>query len=274
MEEFYLAGGLDGENAKYAGSVYFDQQRAKTFEHSTSFDPKKIKDLEQVYKLAEKIIEGYYQWLEVYGHDFQYENFRAEDKLSMTGPHGSILNGRLDLLADHKDTGDITVLDFKVVQSIEGMVKDLGVSEQGLMYALLAKINHPGRQVRVVWSMMKRSMRTGAAKPPFYQRHELNVNNDMIRQYYEQLHGQVGEVLRLEAMLNEGHKPHVVAYPTPSGDCSWKCSFYAVCGLMNDPQNDTDYIFDNHFTKYEPKKPGQDFHGQILEEAVTPVTLG
>ncbi len=92
MEEFYLAGGLDGENSKYAGSVYFDQQRATTFEHSTSFDPKKIKDLEQVYKLAEKSIEGYYQWLEVYGHDFQYENFRAEDKLSMTGPHGSILN--------------------------------------------------------------------------------------------------------------------------------------------------------------------------------------
>jgi hypothetical protein len=273
MEEFYHEGGLDGEDAKGRGERYFDAQRVEAFTAAESMDREYIKELEKIYKLAWVITTGYWDWLETYGEDLPYENFKSEDKLTMTGPHEAILNGRLDLMADHKDTGDITVMDFKVVQSIEGMIQTLGMSDQGLHYGLLAKINNPGRSVRVVWSMMKRSMRSGTAKPPFYQRYELSINDAMIRQYYEALHGQIQDMLRTESMLNEGHPHHIVAYASPNGECSWKCDYFAVCGLMNDPNNDVDWIFENHFTKFEPKKPGQDFHGQIVEELAVPVTI-
>jgi hypothetical protein len=270
QEVFYLSGGLDGAQAKADAENYFDEQRVKAFENSDSMPREMIKDLQQRYDLSWRIATGYWDWLEEYGGDSIYENMRSEEKLSMPGPVDSILNGRLDLLADDKESGDIVVIDFKVVASIEGMIKTLGMSEQGLQYGLLAKINHPGRQVRVVWSMMKRSMRTGRAKPPFYQRYDLAINDDMIRQYYEQLHGQITEMLRLESMLNDGHKPHVVAYPSPNSECSWKCQFFTVCGLMNDPRNDVEWMFEEHFTQRDRSKQE---HQVSSEETAVPVTI-
>lgn len=251
LEEFYLGGGLDGEHAMEAATIWYENARSEDLE-LVQYDAKALKETADIYDLAWVVFEGYTQWLEQTGADTSWSNFRSEEKLEFEGPHGVIINGRLDLMADDADDDTLVVLDFKAVDSISRMVQSLSVDQsQGLFYSLLAKLTLAGdRDTKAVWSMLKRSKRTARAKPPFYQRHQLHMNPDMMRTFYERLHGVLGDMLLLERRLNAGESHQVVAYPNPNGDCSWSCEFYAICGMMNDPRSDVEWAIENH---YQPR---------------------
>jgi hypothetical protein len=147
-------------------------------------------------------------------------------------------------------------MDTKVTNSIDDMLKTLHIMEQGPMYAMLAKVidGNPNRGFRVIWNMVKRSKQTARSKPPHYARYELAINADQLRQFYAQLHGQLSDMLTLERRLNEGESHIVVAYPTPSKDCSWKCPYFTLCGAMNDVErNDIDFMIQTYFTTPEQR---------------------
>ena len=44
-------------------------------------------------------------------------------------------------------------------------------------------------------------------------------------------------MIEVREALDAGADPLEVAYPTPSRDCTWKCDFYAVCPLVDRPQD-------------------------------------
>lgn len=143
------------------------------------------------------------------------------------------------------------------------------------MYAVLAKINDPNetRGFRVIWNMIKRNKQTARAKPPFYQRYELAINGDQLRQFYAQLQGQIEEILRTEARLNAGESHIVAAYPTPTGDCSWKCQYFTVCGAMNDmTRNDVPFLINTYFSTPEQREAAkvEEAKNQRAEWAVGP----
>lgn len=248
LHEFYILGGLHGEVSYERMMEYLRMARD---EDMLKVHESERKDLIDIHKTAEIVLRGYVDWLAETGADENYDFEHSEIELRAPGPvEGTELMGYLDLAGTHKQSGDLFVMDTKVVASIDDMIKSLALNEQGPTYAILSKVNDPDpdRGFRVVWNMLKRNKQTARAQPPFYQRYELAINQEMLRQFYLQLQGQMEEILRLEARLNAGEHHAIVAYPSPSKDCSWKCPYVAVCSQMNDPRTDHQWTIDQYYT--------------------------
>lgn len=253
LHQFYIAGGLDGAHSKALMYQYIDNARD---EDMLKVDESDRKAVIEIHDTAKIVVDGYVEWLHETGADIGYRFDHSEVELRAPGPvEGTEIMGVIDLGGTHEMSGDLFVMDTKVTNSIDTMLKTIHMGEQGPMYAVLAKINEPERQgFRVVWNMLKRNKQTPRAKPPFYQRYELAINSDQLRQFYVQLQGQIEEILRVEQRLDNGESHVKVAYPTPTGDCTWKCPFMLLCGTMNDmTRNDVDYLVNAHYTTPEQR---------------------
>jgi hypothetical protein len=252
---FYIAGGLNGEKSEELMYQYLDNARD---EDMLKCDETERKDVLDVHKTSRILCEGYIEWLHETGADVGFTFDHSEVTLRAPGPvPNTEIMGIIDLGGTEERSGDLFVMDTKVTDSIDTMLKTLHLMEQGPMYAVLAKINdpNPNRGFRVIWNMVKRSKQTARAKPPFYQRYELAINADQLRQFYLQLQGQIEDILRTEEMLNKGESHIKVAYPTPTRDCSWKCPYFSICGAMNDvTRNDIDYLIQAYYTTPEQRE--------------------
>ena len=273
LELFYIAGGLnsaiDNKTGKCQGEIVMEEylksardedmlkvsQRAQENGQDVEAERKTVKE---IFDVAEILCRGYVEWLRDTGADIGLILDQREQEYRVPGPvEGTEIMGIIDLGGTDERSGDIVVMDTKVTASIDDMVKTLHLQEQGPMYAVLAKINdpNPNRGFRVIWNMIKRNKQTARAKPPFYQRYELAINSDQLRQFYAQLQGQIEDILRTEARLNAG-EPHIqVAYPTPTKDCTWKCQYFTICGAMNDmKRNDIPFLIKTYFTTPEERE--------------------
>lgn len=260
---FYVAGGLRGAKSEEIMQDYLvnarddDLLKVGRLQEEPDVVRKERKTVMEVHDTARILCNGYVEWLHETGADIGLNLDQSEIELRAPGPiEGTEIMGIIDLFGTDERSNDIVVMDTKVTASIDEMVKTLHIQEQGPMYAVLAKINdgNPDRGFKVIWNMIKRNKQTARAKPPFYQRYELAVNPDQLRQFYTQLHGQMAEILRTEQRLNDGESHLAVAYPTPSKDCSWKCPYFTVCGAMNDvTRNDIDFLIGTYFTTPEQR---------------------
>ena len=256
LHTFYVAGGLRAEGTQDLMFQYLSVARDEDMLKVESDADRKM--VQETHDIGRILCTGYLEWLHETGADIGLHLDQSEVTLRAPGPvEGTELMGIVDLGGTHELSGDLVVMDTKVTTSIDDMVKMLHMSEQGPNYALLAKLNdeNPDRGFRVIWNMIKRNKQTARAKPPFYQRYELAINADQLRQFYVQLHGQISDILRTEARLNDGESHVAVAYPTPSKDCTWKCPYFAICGAMNDmTRNDVEYLIDSYYTTPEQRE--------------------
>lgn len=254
LHTFYVAGGLDGLDAEELMFTFL--QNAKD-EDLLSVSEEERDKVAKIHKLSETLCRGYIQWLHETGADEGYSFDQSEITLTAPGPvEGTELLGIIDLGGTERRSGDLFVMDTKVTDTIDGMIKTVHIQEQGPLYAVLARLNDPNpkRGFRVVWNMIKRSQQTAKAKPPFYVRYELALNSDQLFVFYKQLQGQIEEMLRTEARLNDGELHNIVAYPTPTKDCSWKCPYFAVCGALSDPRTDANYLLNVYYTTPEQRE--------------------
>lgn len=255
LHTFYVAGALDGSHSEELMYTFLANARD---EDMLKVEEDERKLVTEIHDTARILCEGYVEWLRETGADIGYKFEHSETELRAPGPvPGTELMGIIDLGGTEERSGDLFVMDTKVTDSIDTMVKGLHMVEQGPMYAILAKLNDPdeNRGFRVIWNMVKRSKQTARAKPPFYQRYELAVNIDQLRQFYLQLQGQIEDILRTEELLNSGVSHVQVAYPNPTKDCSWKCPYFALCGSMNDlKRNDVNYLVEAYYTTPEQRE--------------------
>lgn len=251
LEQFYVAGGLNGAASHEIMTDFLVNMRD---EDLLKVDETERSKVVEAHDVARIVTEGYIEWLHETGADIglKFSANPSEVELRAPGPvPNTEIMGIIDLSATDERSGDLIVMDTKVTASIDDMIKTLHIQEQGFMYAVLAKINDPdpNRGFRVIWNMIKRNKQTARARPPFYQRYELAINTDQLRQFYLQLQGQMEEILRTEARLVAGESHVLVAYPTPTKDCSWKCQFFSVCGAMNDVKNnDIEYLVRSYYS--------------------------
>lgn len=256
LHNFYVSGGLNGPGAEDLMRQYLVNARDADMLKVQTEDERKI--ITDVHETADILCRGYVEWLHETGADLDYKFDQTERELRAPGPVvGTEIMGIIDLGGTDVRSGDLMVMDTKVTNSFDTMLKTLHLMEQGPMYAVLAKIldPNPQRGFRVVWNMIKRNKQTKAAKPPFFQRYELAINADQLRQFYVQLQGQIEEILRLEQRLNDGESHIQVAYPTPTTDCSWKCPYFQVCGAMNDlTRNDVNFLISAYYSTPEERE--------------------
>lgn len=206
-------------------------------------------------EMSRLILEGYFEWLAETGAD-EGETVigteRAVEAVVRTPQTDTPVRimGKLDLLVRREHQGDVVFKDHKTVQEFTTPTKTLHLDEQMLMYHLLLTLTaQEGTDVAdgAVYNMLRKVKRTASSKPPFYERFEVRHSAQEVESFMARLLGELEEIVRTRARLDgvermKKRKARDVArlsvvYPTPSRDCSWKCDFFAVCQLVDRPQD-------------------------------------
>lgn len=198
------------------------------------------------------ILEGYFEWLEETGADQALEILATEEKLSVpTDIDGVSFIGKLDLQARNRQTGELLLIDHKVVANFALALADIHLLRQPMLYAAMQRIIHPDEPLAgIEWNLMRRVKRTGKSEPPFYMRYPVIHSVAQLRQFWHEANFIVGEILRHEELVEE--YGHMACPPTPTKDCSWQCEFYSICGATDDPDQDHEQLIEIGFRRHDP----------------------
>jgi len=144
--------------------------------------------------------------------------------------------GKLDLVVKRND-GSLASLDHKTAAAFDTYEKYNLMSEQLMMYTMLHLLQ-PDRGEQVIdggiYNLLKKVKRSARAKPPFYARMDVRFNRKTIRSFYMRTLGTLRDMIATRQALDDGVDHRIVAYPTPSNDCSWRCPFYLSCTMFDD----------------------------------------
>ena len=223
-------------------------------------------DVDQVLSEGEMgriMLEGYIQWIEEEGIDAQYDIISNEETLEMPMLDGRvILRGKIDMRLRRKSDGTRLIRDFKTVgQTFSQFASTLNLNEQALTYMTLdAYHNTPeDRSDGAIFTLLKKNKQTSRAKPPFYGEEEVLHNIFTLRSFWIRLNGTLSDMMNVKDALDAGADHHLVAYPRPSNDCTWKCQFFSICGSLDDGSPVEEMIEDlydvgNPDDRYDDKK--------------------
>lgn len=196
--------------------------------------------------LSRIMLEGYFEWVEETGADEGLIILGAEKKMEHEIMPGIVLQGKLDAQVQREQGGAVMVIDHKSQANFEPPF-----TEQMKTYLLLNLLENPNERIDgAIFNILRRVKRTVTAKPPFYQRVEVRYNIHVMREFYTRVITEIEELTRLESAILSGRTE--LAYPSPSGSCSWKCPFYAVCPMMDDETAGSEHVIDMLFEVGDP----------------------
>jgi hypothetical protein len=230
-----------------------DWQRLQEQYADEDFVPPEIVKLYNTQTDTERaMIMGYMEWLEETGVDAEFAVTGSEQyveaDLSLGNGQPVKLIGRLDVRVKRKSNGDRLFIDHKTVGDFASSVQVLPLNEQMKHYMLLELLqnveNADERVTGAVYNMLRRVKRGPAAKPPFFQRVEVHHNKHEIENFKAQRVGEISDMVQTRAALDNAVSHHIVAPPTPTRDCAWKCQFFKICPMFNDGSRVEDAIND------------------------------
>jgi hypothetical protein len=195
-------------------------------------------DFDKEAELGRIMLEGYLQWIEDEGIDANLEVLGVEETLVYPMLDGKVeLVGKIDLRVRNRITGMRSTLDFKSAASLGDFDKTGHMQTQLKTYQLLDMLTSP-EDKRIeggIYRIMKKVKRTAKANPPFFAEFPVRHNRTTIENYWKQVNGILREILAVRRGLTEKGGDHqVLAYPSPTRDCSWKCDFYTICPMFDD----------------------------------------
>lgn len=211
-------------------------------------------DLDKEAELGRIMLEGYVEWLEDEGYIADLEVISQEEMLSHEFFDGRIkLVGKIDQRVRRKADGARLVVDYKTTAQLSMLEETIQQNRQFLTYMLLELLqeNDPSQVSGALIVALKKNKRTAAAKPPFYAAYEVSHNVFELRNFFNEMQGQLLDVIRFWDRLDAGEDHHVVAYPSPSRDCSWKCEFAKFCPMFDDG-SDVERALSDHFYEGDP----------------------
>ena len=189
-------------------------------------------------ELGRIMLEGYLEWVEENGIDAELDIISTEEKISIPLFNGEVeLQGKLDMRVRRKIDGVRMFRDFKTVGgSLSDFANLAPMNEQVLTYMLLEsqKEDETSRSEGGIFTMLKKVKRTASAKPPFYDQIEVRHNIFTLRSFWNRIHGVIMDLMRVRKALDDGESHSLVAYPTPTRDCKWKCQFFTICTMFDD----------------------------------------
>lgn len=206
-------------------------------------DPFLVAELTAHGQLADRMVEGYLEWLETEAMDHGLTPIAVEERYEThIGTYYGIevwVTGAVDLLMQDEE-GGVWVYDAKTVDKFGGMTDMLDIDFQGQTYDLLIRRNTEFTPKGFVHNQLRRVKRTGTAKPPFYNRVTVNFNEPQRERHLWHLQGVADEIAQ-KVLVTEGHSSdsptvHGRFRPLPTKDCSWRCDFVKtgrVCPAMD-----------------------------------------
>jgi hypothetical protein len=224
-----------------------------------------LRELDRQGDLARAMIDGYMQWLEETGADSDYEVLGSEQVVKHEVTPGRTLIGRLDARVRRLSDGVRLFLDHKTCASFQDLARSLMSNEQMPTYLILERAAGAadGDYVEgAVFNGLRKVKRTGNAKPPFFERMSRTYNHHELESLWLRIQGTMADIDRTAEMLDNGANPLLVAYPTPSRDCHWKCEFYSVCPMFDDGSRAEDML-ETFFVIGDPLSRYPELNGEI-----------
>ena len=257
LEVYYSDDPTDPFDALDRAAVedWTDYQRAMGFSGQTV--PAEVEaEFHANIALERTMLQGYLQWLEDTGADSEFEVVSAETFLQAPFDVGTAvvrLVGKVDLIVRRKSDGVRLVMDHKTSAAFARTLAMVDMSTQMLTYHLLETLtSEEGERCGgAVYSVLRKTKRGVRAKEPFYTRREILHNDEQLKAFRSQLTGRIRDMIQVERALLAGDSPNVVAYPSPSPDCSWKCEFVQVCPMFDNGSRVEDAL-QAQFTTKEP----------------------
>jgi hypothetical protein len=210
------------------------------------------------------MMEGYLEWLEAEGEDAYWDTVGVEQAFShnltlvVDTPDGDqeitvLVRGKLDRQLRRKSDGAVYVGDFKTAGNFgEPSMLTLTKSPQPRIYTRLLKAQDPSSDVRgVVYTLLRKVLRTPTAKPPFYKRVVIDVNAAEQEAYDVRLEGAVTDLARVRFALDAGADPRRVAHFQPGWWCA-TCPFRLPCDLMQHTPQAAEDMLSDLYTEGDP----------------------
>jgi len=220
-------------------------------------DLRDVTELENEGELGRIMLEGYIEWLEETGADAGWEVVSAERVVSAPLFEGAVeLRGKLDMRVRRLADDVLLFVDHKTTANFGDLTRTAYIDEQFLTYHLLETVSPSEDGSRCdggVYNMLKKVKRSGSARPPFYERMEVRHNKLMLHSFWNRVHGEITDMLKLKAQLDAGADHRTVAYPRPSRDCTWKCQFFSVCPLLDDGSA-AEQMLDDLYDQHDPNE--------------------
>lgn len=205
-------------------------------------------------ELGRIMLEGYIDWIEDEGIDSDLEILSQEERLEADFMGGRVkVVGKIDQRVRRKADGTRLIRDFKTSANFNDLYKTVQMNEQFILYMVLEmlKKDEMDRVSGALVTALKKVKRTAAAKPPFYEQMEVEHNIFELRNFFNRLQGELQMIVQMWDRLDAGEDPQVVAYPTPTRDCSWQCPFYSVCPMFDDG-SDVERALSDQFESRSP----------------------
>lgn len=244
---------LQNESSEREGFMLPDGTLLLAVEHTDQW-----KKWQADHDLAVIMVEGYFEWVEESGIDAHLTVIDSERSLEApmdVDGEPVTLVGKLDLrVTDESQGGARLFIDHKTTSSFKDLSQSLSMNEQLLHYHLLEYLNDMEEPTQGgMLNGLRRVKRTPAATPPFYARFTTWHNIDELRSYYLRVRGTIRDMLRVTAELDAGGDHREVCYPSPNErECPWKCPFYAVCPMMDDPRMDSEGFLNMAYEVHNP----------------------
>lgn len=237
-------------------------------EDLAKIDPYEVDErakFEKEAKLAKIMVEGYFEWAAETGVDADLVILEAESEIEAEiNVDGTLIRlvGKRDAIGlDLRVGTEIPVLvDHKTCQSFNDPMLDL--NEQARTYLLLQRLNGSGAVQNVYWNLLRKVLRTARAAPPFYKRESLYVSDAELRLFYERIHGEIRDVLRLRRDLDSGLSHRSVAYPSPARSCSYECPYRIACPMIDADPHFEEFIT-NQYNEGDPYARYTEEKGEI-----------
>jgi hypothetical protein len=207
-------------------------------------------------ELERAMLEGYADWIAESGVDAGIEFTAIEEIVAVRGSEfapeiverfGEFeVVGKLDARVLRLMDGARKFVDHKTAASLVSALSTLHMNPQMLHYAWLERMTQPAGTWSggALYNVLKKVKRGKQAKPPFYDRFEVNHNDDQIASYELHMKRKITKILELEALLKDAtveEQAHI-AEPSPDDTCSWKCQFFTLCPMFDDGSRAEDMV--------------------------------
>jgi hypothetical protein len=262
----------------YAGRLespldFINEKQAEETEKFPDYAREIAKDAE----LAYIMVEGYVEWLEETGADYELESVEPEREMQVQlapatePPFGRVIaRSKLDGKVRTRD-GWFAFLEHKSVQNFVDLPSIARMDPQLLMYELQEYLEWWEEQQKsldateklipadsqkalaggAIFNLLRKVKRTARAKPPFYFREPVRHNVEQLRSHWKHVVAEARDMQLRIARLDAGEDHHVVAPPTVRTTCRWDCEFFEVCPLFDDG-SDAESVIAAEYEDHDP----------------------
>ena len=193
----------------------------------------------EIERLAQAITTNYVSWGEE-GNDVGVVYHCVEQAWEVTIPGTDyIVYGMLDAaLYDPLVGGDI-IRDNKSVASFHQTPEEVDFQLRTYAWAWWRMTGVVPKRAEHL--MMKRVLGGNAAKPPFFERVPIGITERILIKHEQVLIARCDEIAAHQLPLDDAK-----LWPNPTKDCSWDCSYRAVCPAIDDG-SDWEYMLESEF---------------------------